>query len=329
MSIEVGRSREEYRRLCAGTADLPLFSQDWWLDAVAEKQWSAVIAKKNGVVVGTLPYLLLRKWGFTLITQPKLTQTLGPWILETDRSYPKRLAYEKDVMGALVKGLPRAAYYSQNWHSSRENWLPFYWLGFTQSTRYTYRLDRANGQDALWKGMQENIRREIRKAENRFQISVRRIDLETFLRLNQMTFDRQKKQVPYTNQLVRRIHRAASERNASDCLMAYDTDDRPHAGVYVVRDADTAYYLLGGSDPSLRTSGAVSLALWWAICSQPEHIRYFDFEGSMIEPIERFFRAFGAVQVPYFSVSKVDSRALRLALCLRRFTKGSFNRERA
>jgi len=30
----------------------------------------------------------------------------------------------------------------------------------------------------------------------------------------------------------------------------------------------------------------------------------FDFEGSMIEPVERFFRSFGAQRVPYFGITK-------------------------
>jgi hypothetical protein len=32
----------------------------------------------------------------------------------------------------------------------------------------------------------------------------------------------------------------------------------------------------------------------------------------MIEPVERFFRAFGAKQMPYFQVSKINARLLRL-----------------
>jgi hypothetical protein len=34
--------------------------------------------------------------------------------------------------------------------------------------------------------------------------------------------------------------------------------------------------------------------------------------GSMLEPIERFFRGFGAVQIPYFNITKTPSRMLRL-----------------
>jgi len=40
--------------------------------------------------------------------------------------------------------------------------------------------------------------------------------------------------------------------------------------------------------------------------------RIYDFEGSMIEPIEEFFHSFGAVQKPYFEISKTSSRSMKI-----------------
>lgn len=100
-------------------------------------------------------------------------------------------------------------------------------------------------------------------------------------------------------------------------LVAEGPDGKLHAGAYIVRSGNTAYYLMGGGDPELRNSGATSLVLWEAIRRQPETIKVFDFEGSMIEPIERFFRAFGAVQTPYFHVSRSNSKLFKLINTLR------------
>ena len=317
MTVETLVSREEYRKLCDDAPEIPLFSQAWWLDATAGKNWSAVIASKKSGIVGALPFVLKRKWGFTQLAQPKLTQTLGPWLRKTDKSYPKQLAHEKEVLKALAEGLPQAVCYRQNWHSSVTNWLPFYWLGYTQTTRFSYRLDLAGGEAAIWSGLQENIRREIRKAKNRFELQVAPGSLSEVTRLSEETFRRQSKRPSYPARLVEEIDRAAAARQACDRLVAFDPEGKSHAGAYIVRDLDTAYYLIGGGDPELRQSGAMSLVLWEAILRQPAHVRYFDFEGSMIEPIERYFRAFGALQVPYYRISKVNSRILALALCLR------------
>ena len=69
---------------------------------------------------------------------------------------------------------------------------------------------------------------------------------------------------------------------------------------------------MGGADPRLRNSGANSLCMWEAISFSSTVSEQFDFEGSMLEPVERFFRAFGARQVPYFEVTKINSRLFKL-----------------
>lgn len=322
MALEVVRSRSSYRRVCEEAKSIPLFSQAWWLDAVAGECWGAVLAYNGQKVVGTHPFVLVPRLGLTVLTQPKLTQTLGPWVRPTDKSYPRALAHEKEVLGVLAEGLPNYDRYFQNWHCERKNWLPFYWRGFEQTTRYTYRIRGVEDEQTIWNGMQENIRREIRKARARFHITVRPCrSLDEFLALNRMTFARQGHKVPYSDDLVSRIDRAATARSSSDCLIAVDPSGKSHAGAYIVRQGDTAYYLLGGGDPAHRSSGAMSLVLWEAIRGQPEGVEIFDFEGSMIEPIERFFRAFGAIQVPYFRVYRTPSRVLKATYFVRSLIK--------
>lgn len=309
--------KEEYKTICSREPTIPIFSQAWWLDAVAGDNWNVVLAKKGNQVIGALPYVIQKKYGFTLLAQPGLTQTLGPWIKPTQKSYPKKLAYEKDVLVELADQLPKCSYYGQNWHCDQQNWLPFYWRGYDQTTRYTYRLPLAPGQEQLWKNLQQNIRGDIRKAGEREGVTVREGSLEEFLALNKMVFQRQNRPVPYSTEFVAGIDVAASTRNARDCLVAEGPDGKLHAGAYIVRSGNTAYYLMGGGDPELRSSGATSLVLWEAIIRQPEAVEVFDFEGSMIEPIERFFRGFGAVQAPYFHVSRSSSKLFKTLKMLR------------
>ena len=38
-------------------------------------------------------------------------------------------------------------------------------------------------------------------------------------------------------------------------------------------------------------------------------VQIYNFEGSMIESVERFFRAFGAIQTPYFQITKLSRKA--------------------
>ena len=69
-------------------------------------------------------------------------------------------------------------------------------------------------------------------------------------------------------------------------------------------DEKTCYYLIAGADPTYRASGAQTLVLDSGIEFASKHSKAFDFEGSMIEGIENFFRRFGADRVLYYQIEK-------------------------
>ncbi|MCI5156837.1 MAG: GNAT family N-acetyltransferase [Candidatus Electrothrix sp. AUS1_2] len=314
--------KDKYRDLCQTEPTIPIFSRDWWLDTVCggPEHWDAAIVEKGGHIVASMPYFVRKKWGKTLLTMPPLTQNLGLWLKESDGKYGKILAAQKDHMQALIDQLPEFSLYSQNWHYHYTNWLPFYWRGFSQKTKYTYVIPELSDEKKLWAGLQENIRREIRKAESRFKLKIRDdLPLTDFLRLNRMTFERQGKEVPYSEFFIRRIDETCMNRVCRKYWIAEDADKRHHAGVYIIWDENSAYYLMGGGNPELRNSGATSLCMWTAIRHAASVTKKFDFEGSMIEPVERFFRAFGAIQTPYFNISQTPSKIIKAYRSIQEF----------
>lgn len=305
-------AKERYRDLCKEEFTIPIFSRDWWLDAVCGSNWDVCLVEKGGRILATLPFYTRKRYGYTISTQPQLTQTLGPWLRSSDAKYAIRLGQEKDLMTDLLKQLPEFAAFSQNWHHAITNWLPFYWQGFSQTTRYTYRLPDLTSIESVWSGFRENIRTDIRKATNRFSLTVKTdCSLDDFLALNVQTFDRQGMKLPYTRDFLYKLDQSCASKNARRIFIAEDVDGQKHAGVYIIWDEQSAYYLMGGGDPKLRSSGATSLCMWEAIQFAATKTKSFDFEGSMLEPVERFFRAFGAIQTPYFSVTKANSRVLK------------------
>jgi len=312
-------ARDRYRTFCESEFSIPLFSQAWWLDALAGvDHWDVALVEKGGQIVASMPYVIRKRFGKRFIGQPVLTQSLGPWLRDLPGKTASRLSREKDLLQALINELPQYDRFSQSWHFSQTNWLPFFWAGFKQTTFYTYRLSDLSDEKALWNGLKENIRTDIRKAESRFSLRVRTdLDLDTFWALNLKTFNRQSKKPPYSKELLTRLDSACLERSSRLILIAEDEEGRAHAGVYLVWDKQSAYYLMGGGDPDLRNSGATSLCMWKAIQFAKSVTKSFDFEGSMIEPVERFVRAYGAEQTQYFSVSHTPSNFLKVLLLAR------------
>jgi hypothetical protein len=287
--------------------DRLIFRQPWWLDAVAPGCWGEAAVERGGELAARLPYVVRRRLGMTALVMPPLTQNLGPWLKPSEGKYASRLAWEKDLMDELINKLPTHDRFSQSFHFSMTNWLPFYWRGFSQTTRYTYRLEDLSEMERLWSELAENVRRAVRKA--RKEVAVREdLDVDEFIRLNSLTFSRQGVRMPYSPELVRRLDAACAARGRRKIIFAEDASGRVHAAVYVVWDEDSAYNLMLGSDPELRGSGASNLVMWEAIRYASTVTRSFDFEGSMIESVERSFRSFGARQVPYFHVSRMSGR---------------------
>ncbi len=305
---------DKYRTLCETENSIPLFSQAWWLDTVAGKNnWDVVIIERDKEIIASMPYMLTKSLGLIFVSQPKLTQSLGPWIKKSNSKYAKRLSLEKDLMNELIDKLPEFDSFHQNWNPKMTNWLPFFWKGFTQTTRYTYVLPLISDPQKLWEDLQENIRTDIKKAQNKYKLIIRSdLPIEDFIKLQQKTFKRQNIAMPIPLELIERLDQECTKRNIRKMMIAVDEMGRHHAGIYIVWDHQSAYYLMSGGDPSLRNSGATSYLLWEAIKFASSVTASFDFEGSMIEPIERFFRAFGAKQTPYFSISKINSRRLRI-----------------
>ena len=299
---------------------LSVFSTFWWLEASAGSgNWGLCQVKENNQVVASMPWVMKQRFGLKVLSQPPLTQTLGPWLADPPRGskYAKRLDREKDLMEALIDQLPDYQVFRQNFAPEVTNWLPFYWRGFKQFTRYTYRLSDLSDIQSLWSNFQAKVKTDVRKAEKQGVTVERSDDIEAFLDVNELTFLRQRLRLPYTRSYVKRLYAACEQNNAGAIFLARGKDGRVHAGILLVWNQHCAYYLMGGGDPEVRNSGATSLAMWEVIQFAASVSQIFDFEGSMIEPVERFFRGFGAVQTPYFSLTHVRSKRVAMALGLR------------
>jgi hypothetical protein len=285
-----------------------IFEQPWWLDAVAPGRWGSVAVRHGDEVVGRMPYAWRRQFGMTMLVQPPYTQTLGPWLAPSAGRYARRLDTEKKVLGELIAGLPTFGHFHMDCSPALTNWLPFHWAGFQATVRYTYRLEDLTDLDLIRSEFQEHVRRGIRKAETIVSVD-HQYSIDDLLRLDARTYARQGMRSPASTDLVRRLDAACAAHGARRILAAIDAQGRTHAALLVVWDERTLYALINARDPEFQTFGSNTLLYWEAIRLASQVSRVFDFEGSMLEPIEHFVRGFGGRQTPYFAISKSGLRA--------------------
>lgn len=298
-------SKEIYHALCQTEESIPVFSQDWWLDVVCgSAKWDIILIEQNNSIQAAWP---IYRPCANIISMPPYTQTMGIWFAPEakDAKYASILERRQTICKQLIGKLKPCKSFLQHFHHSFTDWLPFYWQNFRQTTRYTYILNNLSDTERLLSGMSQNMRRNIKKAGEQYKVVVKKgIPFEDFLLVQEQTFKRQGIKNKQSPEILQALVKVCRERNQGDLWGGYDPEGNLHAAAFVVWNKKTAYYLAGGGNPVLRSSGAHSLVLWEAIRYIAGYTETFDFEGSMLPGVERFFREFGGIQKPYFAINK-------------------------
>ena len=315
-------NQTKYRAFCRNEPCLPVFSKDWWLDAVCgEAGWDVALVEKGDQIIGTMPFPIGTGKSTRTIKMPSLTQTLGPYLkYPAGQSHEDRLGYEKRVLTALIDGLPPFDEYFQRFHYSVTNWLPFYWRGFEQTTRYTYVIQDLTDLEAVFASFSHAKRKNLKKAEKEVVVKYD-LPAREFFENHRMTLAGQNASIQYSWDLFQRIHNAGYAHDSARTIYAVDPAGNLHAALFVIWDGDSAYDLISTIDPRFRNSGAATLLIREIIRDVAKRTRRFDFEGSMIEGVENSFRQFGTTQTPFSQITKVNSRWLRFRKCCRALLK--------
>jgi len=297
--------------------DMSIFSQPWWLDAVCGKDnWNVSIVEKGGNIFATMPYYIENKLGFSIIKNPKLTQTMGIYFnYPKNQKYYKKLSFEKEMIDKLLMQLPKFDSISMSFNYNYSNLLPFYWHGFKSSVSYTYIIDNIPLEE-LEEKFKTDVRRRRRKAEKLGVIVYEDTNIEDIYRLSKMTFERQGINIPYSFNLAKNIYSIATKHNSCKMFFA-KYDNEVIAAIFLIYDNNSVYYIMGGIDPDKKNLGAMDLLQHESIKFAIKSNRIYNFEGSMIESIEKYFRSFGSIQKPYYQIKKTNSKLLKLRECLK------------
>lgn len=284
-----------------------IFSQPWWLDIVAPGEWLDIRVEKGGEIFARMPIVIRKKKGFSYIEMPVLTQKMGPWLKTTSEKPVTQHSNGSSLLKELIKKLPPFDFLNYNLSSEIGNYLPFLWEGFIQSSKISYILEYKQGTEVAWSQMKSSVRRDIRRAEEKLEISDK-ISTTDLYNLICKTFERKGNRPPYSFELLDQLYKKGEERGRAKIIGAVDHKGKAHAAQLYIYDDDTTYYLAGGFDPNSDIPGSVTLLIWNEIESSFSKDLNFDFEGSSIEPIEKFFSSFGAKQVHFHNIKGFSKR---------------------
>lgn len=301
--------KERYRKLCEKEKSIPIFSKDWWLDAVCGKdKWGVYLVGSGMDIKASFTYLIREDDAGRYIGRILLTQNNGLWI-----KYPNgqgiiaKQSYEEKIVNEIcdfIESLDLVRY-DQQYHYNFTNYMPFFWRYYKEITRYTYVIEDTSDIDRVKSGYSSKLKNMLLKAKKYLHIELEE-DLEEFYRINQMTFTRQGMDIPHSFDYFNNIYNACKKRNACMLLCARDEQGDTHSVAMIVWDDMSVYYLLNGTNPELKSFQGNDLLIDYSIAKAHELGLKFDFEGSVIKNVNHAYREFGGIPKPYFRIYKED-----------------------
>ncbi|HKK39574.1 MAG TPA: GNAT family N-acetyltransferase [Cryomorphaceae bacterium] len=277
-----------------------VFSSPSWCQVFAPSvQGLAIFKGKNPVAAFVLFYF--KKYGKEVLIHPPFAPNCG---LMQFSSHPKQ--YTKAT--ELKRILRTFAEYLQKEHSDSyidialpsdiKDTQPFIQAGLKTDVGYTYLLNIEPDEDDLLANFSSERRKNVKDALKK-KLSVEKdYNPDKVVARVQQTLNNSG--INYNYDYLRRI----IDGEFSYTISVISGNDVAATAV-IVFDSSRAYYVAGGTgkDPSM--AGASALVLWEAIKEAKRRgIPTFDFCGSNVPSIEKFFRGFGGELTPYFRIKK-------------------------
>ena len=289
-----------------------IFLSESWLsiyqkNGITDKNFHLLgIFNKNNELVGCFYYYSFKRGKILKqLSAPPFSPHCGLFVADKSVNPSKKNTFKKNTLGLIHQYVTTQKFdllqlpFPIDYSDMQE----FVWKGYSVEPRYTYRLNLHESEEELFSSMSSERRRNINKVIKEGYYSERVFDFETAKELISLTYERKKASIE-SNVLTNIFEVFATDRNTI-CYTTFDNNKNPLATVFCVYDSKVCYYILGGHKKEGNHSGAGALAMWSAIKEAKKmNIGTFDFEGSMIPSVEKYFRGFGGEIIPFFTIKK-------------------------
>lgn len=291
-----------------------VFASEKWLSVYGDALTIIGIYKDEHQLIGGFYFLKTRKFGFTFLKLPPYTPHCALFFFSDSKNVSSINNFSKEIMNEVCNFFvaQKSALTVLAFPSAIIDFQPFIWSKFKVIPNYTYRINldqpieviRANFDSKNRNVINKAIKEEVLVTEN----SLGKEELFQFF-MNSLNS---------TNANIYEVELKGIFMKFSDYSNSFSVVARKGSQVlgvvFCVFDKNTCYYLLGGVDKKSGVHGVNNLLVQKSIEKAKElGCATFDFEGSMLKGVEKFFRSFGPELVPYFTVNRA-SLALEILL---------------
>jgi len=282
-----------------------VFLSEAWLNMYGkELEVYAIFDKGNKIIGGFTLYKETKLGVLNYYRNPFFSPTINLFFENKAQNKAKLLSENKKILTLIADFLCNLPFHILSVYlpSSNIDMQPFYWKSFKAVPNYTYIIDLKNDISLIEKQFSTERRNDIKKAIKDGVEARICNDYEIVKSLVLNTFTRKNKSVDM-NMIDKILFSFANNKN-SFAFVSYK-NNQAIATSFCIYDKQKVYYLLGGYDTLNKHQGAGALAVYNAIKhSKDLGIEKFDFEGSMLIEVEKYFRGFGGDLTPYYSINK-------------------------
>jgi len=241
------------------------------------------------------------------IDNPPYTPHIGLFFENNSKNKSNKQSFDKNIIELLCSFISKLPWQiiTVAVPPSVLDVQPMIWKDFKVVPNYTYQINLAeNSIEDINANFSPERRNDIKKAvKDDITTSINQ-DYKIVKDLVLKTFTRKQKGV--NESLIDKILFEYANAENSFSFISYK-NKVPSAAAFCIYTNKRAYYLLGGYDNANKHQGSGASAVWECIKhSKNLGIEYFDFEGSMISAVEKYFRGFGGDMISYYTFNKAS-----------------------
>ena len=271
---------------CIADSDCSLiYATSWYLNIVAEN-WDALVLDDYKMV---MPLTHRRKYYIPYIFQPPWVQQLGVFSAEE---------IKQDIIGKFLKAIP-GKFKLVNILFNYNNIFSNKYL----SKRDNFILKMNPSYDVIYNGYNKLRKRSLIKAKKLNLIISRANNANSLINLFKENRGAELKKDERDYELLKQLVLKGIEKHCVEILHVEDKNNKLLGGIVFFKTKNRIIYLFSGVNSAGRESQAITYIIDFIIRKNCEKDIIFDFEGSMIPNIAKFFKSFGSIKENYYRYS--------------------------
>lgn len=259
-----------------------IYGYSWYLDIVADN-WDVLVLNDYEAV---MPLPWRRKYFIRYVFPPAWTQQLGVF---------SNFKIEADLVEQFVNSIPKK-FKKVTIQFNSENDLSL----FKTEERQNYILPLNKSYEEIYKGFNNNRKRDLKKAEaDKYSID-KEISANEFLNF----YLNEPKNYQLRQEQITAIKALLNANNTAVYIWGIREDEKLIASLVWLKDKNRITYLLPIATMQAKENSLSTLLISNLIKEHQNSNLILDFEGSMIEGVADFYRSFGVKDERYFSFQK-------------------------